>query len=507
MAKNQVTLTFAGDSKSLEKAFDRAGQGARDMADDFDKAAADAKTMGSRVDAAGSAVGNQESKFMGTADVLDGLASAFGLNVDRQIELARAAGDIAGGIENLKGSISSGIDAVGKMGDKFSDAAKMAVKAKIETVKTAAAQGVAWVKSSAQAMASAIKVRAAWLISMGPIALVVAAVAGAVFLIVKYWDEIKAAASKVWEWVSGVFGDLKDFFVRWAPLMLGPIGLVIKEWDKLKAGAAAVWEGIKAGWDAIAGVPAAILAFIRDGVTTALEGLGKAGAVVAQAVWSGIKAAWDGVTGVAGAIGGFIRDGVTGALDGLGQAGAVAAQAVWNGIKAAWDGITSISEKVAGWIGDGIRGAVESVKTHAGKLGGAVWDGIKATWNGLKAGITAAIVDPFKSAWNWVANKLNAFKIPSLKIAGVTITPSVDPIPHVPTFHSGGTFHAASAGGEGLALLKDGERVLAPGQRAGSTVIFQAGAIQALDPQAAASAVVRAIEEYERRNGQRFARA
>lgn len=109
MAKNQVTLTFAGDSKSLEKAYDRVGSAALDMAGDMDKAAGKAKGLGSAADNVGTAVGNQESKFMGTADVLDGLATTMGFNIDRQIELARGFGDIAGGVENLKGSVSGGI--------------------------------------------------------------------------------------------------------------------------------------------------------------------------------------------------------------------------------------------------------------------------------------------------------------------------------------------------------------------------------------------------------------
>ena len=111
-SKGQVTLTFAGDSKSLERAFDRAGAGAKDMAADFDKAEGAAKSMASRVDNVGTTVGDQESKFMGAADLLDGLASAFGLNVGPMVDYARAAGDISGGIENLKGTMSGGVGKV-----------------------------------------------------------------------------------------------------------------------------------------------------------------------------------------------------------------------------------------------------------------------------------------------------------------------------------------------------------------------------------------------------------
>jgi hypothetical protein len=36
-------------------------------------------------------------------------------------------------------------------------------------------------------------------------------------------------------------------------------------------------------------------------------------------------------------------------------------------------------------------------------------------------------------------------------------------LPDLPTFHGGGTFRAPNAGGEGLAMLKDGETISRPG--------------------------------------------
>lgn len=468
MAKNQVTLTFAGDSKSLERAFDKAGQGARDLGDDFDKAAADAKTMGSRVDSAGSAVGNQESKFMGTADVLDGLSSAFGLNIDRQIELARAAGDISGGIENLKGSISSGVDAVGKMKDSFAGASKAAILTKIETVKTAAAQSIAWVKSSAQAMASAIRVRAAWLISMGPIALVVAAVAGAVFLIVKYWDEIKGAAEATWTWVRDRFEDLKTFFLQWAPLLAGPIGLVLVYWDELKGAATAAKDWVAGRFNDLVSFLEGIPGRIGRGLTGPFEGI-KEGASTAKG-W--VQDRFNDLVEWIGDVPGRIGRKLTGAFD--------------------------VYRDAATGAKDWIIGRFEDAISWLGGVPGKIGSKLKGAFTGL--------ADAFRLAWNGVARFINGVADFKIGLPGPIPDVHVN-FPDLPTFHTGGVFRAPTAGGEGLALLRDGERVIPAGQGGGSTVIFQAGAIQALDPQAAASAVVRAIDEYERRNGQRFARA
>jgi hypothetical protein len=82
-----------------------------------------------------------------------------------------------------------------------------------------------------------------------------------------------------------------------------------------------------------------------------------------------------------------------------------------------------------------------------------------------------AILSPFKSAFNAVANAWNN----TIGKWGFTI-PSWVPIwggnswnmPDIPTFHTGGVFKAPAGQTEGLALLRDGERIL-PGSRAADT--------------------------------------
>jgi hypothetical protein len=112
MAGNQITLTLAGDSKSLERTFDRVGAGAKDMAGDLNSASADAKKFGSSMDNVGASVGGAEGKFMGTADLLDGLGSAFGLPTDQAVGLTRAFGDLSGGFEVVQGFLTSGLGKV-----------------------------------------------------------------------------------------------------------------------------------------------------------------------------------------------------------------------------------------------------------------------------------------------------------------------------------------------------------------------------------------------------------
>lgn len=440
-SKNEVKLTFAGDSKSLEKTFSRVGQGAKEMAGDFDKAAADAKRFGDKIDSAGGAVGDTESKFMGTADVLDGLATTMGFNIDRQIELARGFGDIAGGIENLKGTLGGGINKLQDMATSLKAGGKAAVMAKVETVKSLAVQSAAWVKSSAQAMASAIRVRAAWLISMGPIALVVAAVAGAVFLIVKYWDEIKDAANATWNWVKDRFNQLKDFFIQWAPLLAGPMGLVIKYWDELKQAATEAKNWIQGRFNDVVSFLSEIPGRIGRNLTGAFNGI-KEGASTAK-TW--INDRFDEVVTFLTGIPGRIGRGMTGAFNGIREA----ASGAVSSIKSMFESVVTFFKNLPGRIASAIRAGAGSIASALRSL-----------------------------------------------VPNIDLSPGFD-VPGVPFFHSGGVV-PGPRGTEQPIMALAGERVL-PLSRSdgggGDTYIIQVAA--GVD----GNGVVRALQEHVRRNG------
>jgi len=114
------------------------------------------------------------------------------------------------------------------------------------------AQGARWVWVGITALASAAQVAAAWLISIGPIAIVIAAVAGLVFLIFKYWDDIKAATIAVWDFLWGKITGIVSAVVGWIqanwPLLLsiltGPIGAAVIQiathWQQIKDGGVAL---------------------------------------------------------------------------------------------------------------------------------------------------------------------------------------------------------------------------------------------------------------------------
>lgn len=164
-----------------------------------------------------------------------------------------------------------------------------AAKATAAVVASAAVQIANWIRMGAVAMAQAARMAAAWVISMGPIAIAVAAVVGAVALIIKNWDKIKAATAKAWGFVKDAVQKAVGFMVTVLTNFTGP-GLVIKHWDTIMATIRAVPGKLKSlvadfvrlGVDMIAG-------FIQGCIDKAKDIPG----VVTDIGKNAVKSLWD----------------------------------------------------------------------------------------------------------------------------------------------------------------------------------------------------------------------
>lgn len=157
--------------------------------------------------------------------------------------------------------------------------------------------GLRWIWAGATAMANAVLMAAAWLIALGPVGLIIAAVAGVVAVFVILWNEcdgfrnfwiavwnvIKGAALAVWNWIKG----------NW-PLLLsvltGPIGiavgLIVKHWDTIKGAISAAFNWVKTNWPLLLAIITgpiglAVLAVVKNWDTIKNAGI---------AVWNWIAA-------------------------------------------------------------------------------------------------------------------------------------------------------------------------------------------------------------------------
>lgn len=202
---NTVTLAFAGDSTSLERTFANVGGAAIKAAGDFDQAGAEAKQFGSSMDAVGGAVGNAEGKFMGAADLLDGLGGAFGLPTEGATGLMRAFGDLSGGFEVVQGLFTGGI---GKL------------KAFASAIASSSAVTKVW--TGVQAAFNAV-------MALNPAVLIVAAIVAlgaALVLAYQRSETFRNIVHAAFDKVKGIASAVMDFF-KSIPEKLGALGQAI----------------------------------------------------------------------------------------------------------------------------------------------------------------------------------------------------------------------------------------------------------------------------------------
>ncbi|MGW1221467.1 hypothetical protein ACWD6O_13700 [Streptomyces californicus] len=216
-------------------------------------------------------------------------------------------------------------------------------------VRAAAVAVVQFALMAARAVAWAVVMAAQWLIAMGPIGWVIAAVIGLVALIVANWSKIKQWTGAAWTWVwskiKGIASAIIGFFARW-----NLVAIFLRHWDRIKSGVTT-----KAGqlvmW----------VSKLPGRISAGLGSLGRLlvdkGRAVVQGLWSGIQA-----------MGGWIKGKVMSF-----------ARAVIPGPIAKVLGIASPSKVTTAqgrWIGrglgDGLLGTAKQVKAAAEKLAGIV---------------------------------------------------------------------------------------------------------------------------------------
>lgn len=88
-------------------------------------------------------------------------------------------------------------------------------------------------------------------LAANPIILIIAAIAAAAYLVVKYWANIKQFFINLWTKIKEVFWKVVAWMKEWGPLFLGPIGIIYKFFTDAKFREAgkklvvSIWEGIK----------------------------------------------------------------------------------------------------------------------------------------------------------------------------------------------------------------------------------------------------------------------
>lgn len=211
---NQVTLTFAGETKQIEQSFDRVGTSGKNMGDKVGESAGG-------FDRAGEAADGAEGKAQGFADVLTGTADIG-----------------AGTAQIMKGNLFEGFvtagqgaaDLAGGMAEFLLPALS---KLKISTLASAASQKIA-------AAGSKVWAGAQWLLNTAllasPITWIIVGIVALVAVIVliatrttwfqtlwkNAWRGITAAARASWDFLKKIPGWINSAFSRVAGYIVAP---------------------------------------------------------------------------------------------------------------------------------------------------------------------------------------------------------------------------------------------------------------------------------------------
>lgn len=170
------------------------------------------------------------------------------------------------------------------------------------------------------------------------------------------------------------------------------------------------------------------------------------------------------------------------------------------------DGKTNTSEyKDAQWDLVDAQGnlfaAEETFKTHS--------DAVLEAWarRAAAAGLAADEIDRYLDGYRHLGEvPLGAQTDLSQLYSGSDLGAPGSGRPPVPRFHGGGTFRAASPGGEGVAILRDGEKVSDPNSNSDATpnyTIYVSGYLDPTDPAATRRVVTELVEHIDRVNQER----
>jgi phage-related protein len=163
-----------------------------------------------------------------------------------------------------------------------------------------------------------------------------------------------------------------------------------------------------------------------------------------------------------------------------------------------WDTIKEGFTAVKNWIGDRISDVVGFVTGIPGRIASAastMWDGI--------SGAFKAVINTIIGFWNGLEFKIPGFKIGPVGFDGFTLG-----MPDIPKlagggFAAGGSPYIIGELGPELFVPRTSGTVIPNGAMTGGTTNIY---LSSLDPAGAGPLVIRALDEYESRNGARYAR-
>lgn len=220
-AKNQVTLTLAGDSSQLETAFDRVGQSAKSMGGQvaeagkgFDKAAEATDTLDTRAMGFRDTVTGVEDSVKGFGQLLKGDFSAGAL-----VTAGMGVGDLASGFTNLIVPMAKTV------GTTVAATAANVAHATSSFAVSAATKvwaGVQWLLNAALLANPIVLIVAGIILLIGVIVLIATKTTWFQDIWKVVWTNVKRWALAFWDWLKDLPGQIGVVFGKMAGYITAP---------------------------------------------------------------------------------------------------------------------------------------------------------------------------------------------------------------------------------------------------------------------------------------------
>jgi phage-related protein len=187
------------------------------------------------------------------------------------------------------------------------------VAGSLSMVATQAQLVFAFLATKVASLQTGLAMAKAWVIGLGPIAWIVAAVAGLAIVIYKFGDDIKAFFGHLWDAVKFIFKAAWDVIVA---IVTAPFKAIKIIWGAIKGFFSGLWDALKSAvsspWEAIKSIilaPITIIKLAWGAITGFFGGLWDGLKSAAGSAWDWIKGkasgAWEGIKGaVSGTTGG-----------------------------------------------------------------------------------------------------------------------------------------------------------------------------------------------------------
>lgn len=231
----------------LAKLLDNAADSARKAADDLDDVSGSLRFEGANRGAQ-----SLEDAGEGVRNAVNGIGDAFRAASDDSLTFGERLALGAGGVADMANGVRNALLPV------LSSLSVANLKAMATSVLAFGAQIAGWIATAAAAVVNAAIIAAAWVVALGPVGLLVAAIIAAVALIILNWDKVTAFIADAVDFMVKLFEGFARFFTEvWDGMMdfLKGIGRAIvgfgkKLWEPIGKGFEAAVDFIKGIWNA-----------------------------------------------------------------------------------------------------------------------------------------------------------------------------------------------------------------------------------------------------------------